>query len=287
MKLSEPSSEPPVDLLESVLKSLWGATAWPFRAATAEPLETLTFLDTLRRLEQCVAVQSSGVLWGPNGVGKSRLIQSLIQRLSPKLYRTLVLTHSSLTGSDVIRYLTQQLGLVTKPRRSDQVLALRQHWIELDRLWPILIFEEAQNLSAMALEELRLLSCDRRDTQPPFSLLLVGDATLLDRLQMGVNRPLLTRLGFCLSLQPWTLTESSAYLERRLREVGVHENVFDPPAQDLLLRIAHGLPRAINHLAQRAFEEAARANTRLIRREQVQQALDLLPWLGRLREEET
>ena len=220
MKPPEPSSEPPVDLLESALKSLWGATAWPFRAATAEPLETATFLDTLRRLEQCVAVQSSGVLWGPNGVGKSRLIQSLIQRLSPKLYRTLVLTHSSLTGSDVIRYLTQQLGLVTKPRRSDQVLALRQHWTELDRLWPILIFEEAQNLSAMALEELRLLSCDRRDTQPPFSLLLVGDATLLDRLQMGVNRPLLTRLGFCLSVPPWTLTESSAYLERRLREVG-------------------------------------------------------------------
>jgi type II secretory pathway predicted ATPase ExeA len=103
----------------------------------------------------------------------------------------------------------------------------------------------------------------------------VGDATLLDRLQMGVNRPLLTRLGFCLSVPPWTLTESSTYLERRLREVGIHENVFDPPAQDLLLRIANGLPRAINHLAQRAFEEAARANTRLIRREHLQQALDL------------
>ena len=127
MKPPEPSSEPPANLLESALKSLWGATAWPFRAATAEPLETVTFLDTLRRLEQCVAVQSSGVLWGPNGVEKSRLIQSLVQRLSPKLYRTLVLTHSSLTGSDVIRYITQELGLVTKPRRSDQVLALRQH----------------------------------------------------------------------------------------------------------------------------------------------------------------
>ena len=67
---------------------------------------------------------------------------------------------------------------------------------------------------------------------------------------------------------------------------------FNPPLfgsfrTALALRIAHGLPRAINHLAQRAFEEAARANTRLIRREQVQQALDLLPWLGRLREEET
>ena len=49
------------------------------------------------------------------------------------------------------------------------------------------IFEEAQNLTTMGLEELRLLSCERLDTQSPFSLLLVGDATLMPRLHMGVG----------------------------------------------------------------------------------------------------
>jgi hypothetical protein len=48
---------------------------------------------------------------------------------------------------------------------------------------------------------------DRRDTQPPFSLLLVGDEQLLPRLQMGINAPLLARLSFCLRLQPWTAAE--------------------------------------------------------------------------------
>jgi len=93
-------------------------------------------------------------------------------------------------------------------------------------------------------------------------------------------------MGFCLHLEPWTKEEAADYVQRRLTEVGLHENVFDPETQELLLRIAGVIPRTINHLGQRAFEEAARERSRAIRREHIQKALDQLPWLGRLREEE-
>ena len=55
-------------------------------------------------------------------------------------------------------------------RRSDNVMLIRQGWQQLERLWPVVVLDEAQNLSATALEEVRLLSCNRRDTQPPFGL---------------------------------------------------------------------------------------------------------------------
>lgn len=280
------SSKTPKPDLEAALKTLWGASAWPFAAAVKEPCETAAHEDALRRLEQCIAVHSSGVLHGPNGVGKSRLVQSLVEQLPQKAYRTVVLSYSSLTGTDVIRYLCHLHGLSVAQRRSDNLMALRTLWAQSDGRWLVWIFEEAQNLTTMGLEELRLLACERLDTQAPFSLLLVGDATLMPRLQMGVNRPLLTRLGFCLPLEPWTPAEAADYLQRRLVEVGLHDNVFEPEAQDLLLRIAAGIPRTINHLGQRAFEEAARERSRSIRREHIQKALDQLPWLGRLREEE-
>lgn len=283
MKTSDTSKPPD---MEAALKTLWGASAWPFTAAVQEPCGTAAHAETLRRLEQCIAVHSSGILHGPNGVGKSRLVQSLVERLPQKTYRTTVLSYSSLTGTDVIRYLCHLQGLTVAQRRSDNLMALRTMWAQRDGLWPVWIFEEAQNLTTMGLEELRLLSCERLDTQSPFSLLLVGDATLLPRLHMGVNRPLLTRLGFCLHLDPWPREDTVEYVQRRLAEVGVHENVFAPDAQELLLRIADGIPRAINHLGQRAFEEAARERSRTISREHIQMALDQLPWLGRLREEE-
>ena len=109
---------------------------------------------------------------------------------------------------------------------------------------------------------------------------------MMPRLHMGVNRPLLSRMGYCLCLEPWTREQAAEYVQQRLLEVGLHENVFVPEAQELLLRIAGGIPRTINHLGQRAFEEAARDHSRAISREHIQKALDQLPWLGRLREEQ-
>jgi len=51
--------------MEATLKTLWGASAWPFASAVKEPCETAAHEETLRRLEQCIAVHSSGVLHGP------------------------------------------------------------------------------------------------------------------------------------------------------------------------------------------------------------------------------
>jgi type II secretory pathway predicted ATPase ExeA len=87
-------------------------------------------------------------------------------------------------------------------------------------------------------------------------------------------------MGYCLEMATWPPELCAQYISKRLAEVGIHENIFDPEAEQLLLRIAGGIPRAINHLAQRAFEEAARDHSRQIRAEHVQQALEQLPWLG-------
>ncbi len=275
------TSDKSIDM-EGQLRSQWGASAWPFSAAVKEPLKSDAYTRTLRRLEQCMAVRACGILHGPNGVGKSRLVKALVDRLPQKSYRTMVLTHSSVTGADITRYLCHTQGISIAQRRSDNIMALHKLWRDLDGLWPVLIFEEAQNLSAVAMEELRLMTCERLDTQPPFSLLLVGDGTLMPRLHMGVNRPLLTRMGFCLELSVWPPELCSEYIGKRLEEVGIHENVFDPEAEQLILRIAGGIPRAINHLGQRSFEEAARERSRQIRAQHVQQALEQLPWLGRI-----
>jgi type II secretory pathway predicted ATPase ExeA len=229
-----------------------------------------------------VSVRACGLLHGPNGVGKTLLVQHFLKSLPDKRYKPLVLSHSSVTGTDLLRLLCLELGQSARMRRSDNVMLIRQGWQQLERLWPVLVLDEAQNLSATALEEVRLLSCDRPDTQPPFSLLLVGDEQLLPRLQMGINAPLLARLSFCLRLEPWTGEQLAGYIQARLEDVGIHANPFDAPALQLLLQAGNGLPRLLNHLAQRALEEAAAQNSRAITTAHVQRALELLPWVAQL-----
>jgi len=268
--------------LDTALKSLWGASQLPFGAAVEKPYASDPFKETRRRLEQLVAVRACGLLHGPNGVGKTLLVQHFLKSLPDKRYKPLVLSHSSVTGTDLLRLLCMELGQTARMRRSDNGLSIRQGWQQLDRLWPVVVLDEAQNLSATALEEVRLLSCDRRDTQPPFSLLLVGDEQLLPRLQMGINAPLLARLSFCLRLEPWKGEQLAGYVQARLEEVGIHANPFEAAALQLLLQAGNGLPRLLNHLAQRALEEAAAQNSRAITAAHVQRALELLPWVAQL-----
>lgn len=277
--MTAPTNPPDLD---TALKTLWGATQLPFGAAVEQPYPSDTFKETRRRLEQLVGVRACGLLHGPNGVGKSLLVQHFLQSLPDKRYKTLVLSHSSVTGTDLLRLLCIELGQPPRMRRSDNVMLIRQGWQQLDRLWPVIVLDEAQNLSATALEEVRLLSCDRRDTQPPFSLLLVGDEELLPRLQMGINAPLLARLSFCLRLEPWTLDQLTGYVQSRLQEVGIHVNPFDAAALQLLVQAGNGLPRLLNHLAQRAIEEAAAQTSRAVTTAHVQRALELLPWAAQL-----
>jgi exodeoxyribonuclease V alpha subunit len=133
-----------------------------------------------------VGVRACGLLHGPNGVGKTLLVQHFLALLPDKRYKPLVLSHSSVTGTDLLRLLCTELGQTPRMRRSDNILLIRQGWQQLERLWPIVVLDEAQNLSATALEEVRLLTCDRRDTQPPFSLLLVGDPYQLPPIGFGL-----------------------------------------------------------------------------------------------------
>jgi general secretion pathway protein A len=206
-----------------------------------------------------------------------------LQRSCPeKRYKILSLVHSSLIGSDLIRALCRELGVEPQMRRSDNVDNIHAAFAQLGGRWPLLMLEEAQNLSASALEEVRLLTCARSDTRAPFSLLLVGDDSLLPRLQMGINRALISRLGFALALTRLEPAQSRDYVTSRLRAVGVHANPFEDPALELLIQAAGGLPRAINHLAQRAIEAAAAAATATISAVHVQAAIDRLPWLNSL-----
>ena len=97
---------------------------------------------------------------------------------------------------------------------------------------------------------------------------------------MGINTPLLARLSLCLRLQPWSAEKLTGYVKARLREAGIHANPLEAAALTLLLQAGNGLPRLLNHLTQKALEEAAAQNSRAITTAHLQRALEILPWVA-------
>lgn len=266
--------------LEMICKSLWGTKQVPFAAASPQAFGHPGYEKALGQLQQLVALRSSGLLHGENGVGKSYLTGKLLENLPEKAWEIHYLAHSTLSGSDLLRTLCRQTGVRPCMRRSDNIALLEEHWRSLGSRKALIVLEEAQNLAVTALEEVRLLACSQRDTQAPFSLLMIGDGTLLARLKMSVNRPLLARLSYCIKLRSLDRQEARGYLEARWKYVGVQANPMEDPAQELILDASGGIPRQINHLAQRAIEAAAGQKSATVTSNHVQQALEQMPWLA-------
>ena len=266
--------------LDRQLKSLWGATGMPFGKSVRAPFRWPGFDRAGGRLHQAIALRSSGVLTGPNGAGKSHLLSHCLSQLPDKQYALIHLHHTSLTGIDILRCLCHRLGQKPRFRRSDTIELIGQSWQKLEGRFPLLVVDEAQNLAAPALEEIRLLGCAHLDAHPLFGLILAGDDDLLPRLQLGVNRSLLTRLGFCIALEALAPREAADYIRSRLREVSMSEDAIEPAACQLLWQAGDGAPRTINLLARQAIQNAAEEHSAMIGPAYIQQAIELLPWFA-------
>ena len=144
------STEAPA--LDVALKTLWGASRWPGMADGEVVLSHPSWQEAYRRLDQLVSVHASGVLHGPNGVGKSTLLHRWGERLGQKQYRFLRMAHGSLAHSDLLRHLVTLGGRTPQYRKGDNVMLLSALWQEWAPAWPIL-----KRVSA----NLRISNCSR------------------------------------------------------------------------------------------------------------------------------
>ena len=253
----------------------------PFGADARSAYLTPAIETVLQRLEQMTSVHASGMIYGPNGVGKSYLMDRFLDRLDDKRYLGVTLSHSTLAGSGLLRMLSDLLGKPPRFRREDNIANLAAAFEELKPLWPVILLEEAQNLGADAMEEFRLLSLYKHQkTQAPFSFILVGDEALLPRLMLKINASVVSRLGYSFTLSPFNYDQCKGYIQSRLEEVGIFSEPFEAPVIDMLIETSAGLPRTLNHLAQRSFEAAAMDNQARITTSHFEQALHCMPWLN-------
>ena len=101
--------------------------------------------------------------------------------------------------------------------------ALRARW--LDHLGsasrrPVVLIDEAQEMTPMVLSELRLLASARFDSQALLCVVLSGDGRLLDKLRRDDLIPLGSRIRTRLATGAGTREELLTYLEHLLATAG-------------------------------------------------------------------
>jgi type II secretory pathway predicted ATPase ExeA len=258
----------------------WGATAVPFGPwSDTQWVAIPSQQRALSLLDQTAALRGVMLLSGGNGMGKSTLVGRWVRQMENRLYTPLNLTQATLSSSGLLAALARSLGKRGSIRRERNLDELSEH----ERQTLVIVMDDAQNATHGTLEELRLLLGLNLPSQPTFALILIGDEYLLGQLQLRNHRALCSRLSAHHLLSPWSFEEIQLYLKTGLEAVGINRSkVFDPAAVDLLVRATAGVPRSVCLLARAAWLEAARADTREISAQTLQQALEQVPGLAGL-----
>ena len=134
------------------------------------------------------------------------------------------IVHPQSTLVDFYRELGDIFAVTLKPNnRWGGFKALRERWLthlETTRRRPVLLIDEAQEMTAPVLGELRLLASARFDSQPLLCTVLAGDARLLDLLRQEALIPLGSRIRLRLATEPASRDELLACLDHVLAGAG-------------------------------------------------------------------
>jgi general secretion pathway protein A len=189
------------------------------------------------------------LLTGEVGTGKTLLLHSLLAQLDRETAAAFIF-NPVLEPLDFFRVLFDELGIEQACHsKAEYLLALNRFLIDrLGRDLPtLLIMDEAQNLSAEMLEEIRLLSNLETPSSKLLQIMLVGQPELADKLARPELRQLRQRIVLRHSLRPFTEQELHHYIDERLRLAGyTGKALFENGALRELYRVTGGVPRLIN-----------------------------------------
>jgi general secretion pathway protein A len=216
------------------------------------------------------------VITGEIGSGKTTLIRHLLRKLDPNM--TVGLLSNTRQGrEELLRWIMMALG---QPFEDGSYLSLYQKFQNFlieeyaNNRRTVLIIDEAQNLGAEALEELRMLSNINADKDQLLQVILVGQPQLKDLLQRPELAQFAQRVSSDFHLRPLRPEEVSQYIGYRLQSVGGDSRLFAPGACNLVSEASVGIPRTINVLCDTALVYGYSVGAQIITSDIVKAVID-------------
>jgi general secretion pathway protein A len=197
-------------------------------------------------------------LTGEVGTGKTTVVRTLLSRV-PHHADVAVILNPRVTPVEFLLTICEELGLDIADADRDSVKqmvdALNRRLLAAHaggrRI--IVIVDEAQNLSAEVLEQVRLLTNLETPTQKLLQIILIGQPELRELLDRTDLRQLAQRITGRYHLEPLSREETRGYIRHRLRVAGATDEIFTASALAEVHRLAAGIPRVINVTCDRAL----------------------------------
>jgi general secretion pathway protein A len=250
------------------LLALYGLKWNPFTAdVPVEALWAPPRLDHFRwRMEQQVRDGGFALITGDPGTGKSVTLRLLAHHLAtlPDVQIGVVMRPQSGLG-DFYREIGALFGVVLAPHnRWAGFKALRERWlahVEATRYRPVLLIDEAQEMSHQVLAELRILASTDFDSRAILTVVFVGDGRLVQEFRREALLPIASRIRVRLNLDYLSPKELHEWLRHALDQAG-NPHLMTPELMTTLAEHAAGNLRVLSIMANDLLALAARRELR-------------------------
>jgi general secretion pathway protein A len=224
--------------------------------------------------------RGTAVLTGEVGTGKTTLLRKLIQSIPDEKAQFCSVFNTNVPPAEFFQLILIGFGLPVAGQSKAQLLL--QFWEFLmgcdeEGRTPVLLVDEAHNLSAELLEEVRLLMNFETAERKLLQVVLAGQNELRDLLRREDLRQLRQRVSVRLDIVPLKPAEVELYMRHRWHQGGGNGNFpFSSDAVDLVARASHGIPRVTNAICDIALLRAFTSETAAIGPQTVYEAMGVL-----------
>jgi general secretion pathway protein A len=219
------------------------------------------------------------VLTGEIGTGKTTLLRTLLERL-PAETPVAYVHNSALDIEGLLEYVLQDWGVKSAAStHAQRLFELNEFLISQHEKGtsPVLVIDEAQNLSVPTLEAVRMLSNFETTSQKLMQILLVGQPELRAKLDLPELRQLKQRVGLRCHIAPLSPEETRLYIRHRLRIAGAADaGIFTDAAIQKIADYSRGTPRVINIVCDHCLLSGFADSKKRIDAGTVQEAVEYL-----------
>jgi len=170
-------------------------------------------------------------LTGEVGTGKTTVVRSLLGQIPASAEVALIL-NPRMTAPEFLLTICEEIGIGVNDSAQGSVKELvdiLNHYLlraHADGRRVVLVVDEAQNLDAEVLEQVRLLTNLETETRKLLQIILIGQPELRELLARSELRQLAQRVTGRYHLDPLEPRETAAYVRHRLRIAGATREIF-------------------------------------------------------------
>ena len=195
------------------------------------------------------------VISGEIGSGKTTILRKLLENMNRKIAVGMI-TNTHKGFGDLLDWVLSAFGIHEKGLNE-----VEKHQRFMDFLveqyaakkTTLLIVDEAQNMAADKLEELRMLSNINADKDQVLQIILAGQPELKETLGLPELKQFVQRIAVDYHLGSLDQEDTRGYIAHRLSVAGAESSIFTEEACDLIYKYSGGIPRLINLLCDTAM----------------------------------